>query len=225
MIVERFDKSYQVKEYTMKRAGGEITLRWKYAKGTHFFVLLYDGRKDIELEGIVSEMEDRGMDDKAVIQKSGHHIYTTKDEKVKVFLFREREFLNNGQSCSLPGGEIKKAVPYGISVFIGEYDKTEGVMHLYEGKDPESNTQFVPVKLEPVIRYKSKLLSKEKLCILHVPYLQDYAPGALQYHVDGVRMTYPLPADCLDKDLYISIPKDSSVAIRIADKYKKYYRV
>ena len=49
--------------------------------------------------------------------------------------------------------------------------------------------------------------------------------GALQYHVDGVRMTYPLPASCLDKNLYIEIPKDASVVLRVADQYKKYYRV
>lgn len=225
MKVEGFDKSYQVKDYTMKRAGGEIAMRWKYARGTHFFVLLYDSRRDVDLGEIVREMEEEGLDDQAVLRKNGHHIYTTRDEKGKVFLFREREFVNNGQCCSIPGGEVRRSVPYGVSVFIGEYDRAEGVMHLYEAGDREANTQFIPVKLEVQIRYKQKLFAKEKLCILHVPGLPEYTDGALQYHVDGVRTNFPLPAGCLGRDLFLTIPKDASVAVRVADPYKKYYRV
>lgn len=225
MKVEEFDKDYQVKGYTMKRAGGELVLKWKYARGTHFFVLLYDAKRDMCLRDIVREMEDNGLDEGTVMQKGGHHIYTTGDGKAKLFLYREREIRQNGESCAIPGSEVKRTVPYGVSVFIGEYDREAGTMHLYEARDPDINTQFVPVKLEPSITYKSRLFSKDKLCILHLPYLQDYTDGALQYHVDGVRMTYPLPADCLDRDLFIEIPKDSSVVIRVADKFKKYYRV
>ena len=225
MRIRDHDKDYQVKDYSMKRAGGEIVLKWKYSRGSHFFVLLYDGRKEVDLQKLAQEMEDKGLDDRTLLQKGGHHIYTTSDEKAKLFLFREREFVQNGESCTIPGGEIKHAIPYGVSVFIGEYDKEEWIMHLYQVKDPEINTKFVPVKLEPKIEYKNKLFAKEKLCVLHVPYLQDYMDGALQYHVDGVRMTYPLPASCLDKNLYIEIPKDASVVLRVADQYKKDYRV
>ncbi len=223
MIIESHEKDYQVKDYSMKRAGGEIVLKWKYSRGTHFFVLLYDGRKEVDLQELAQEMEDMGLDDRTLLQKSGHNVYTT--EKVKLFLFREREFVQNGESCTIPGGEIKHGVPYGVSVFIGEYEKEEWTMHLYQVKDPDINTRFVPVKLEPKIEYKKKMFAKEKLCVLQVPYLQDYVDGALQYHVDGVRMTYPLPASCLDKNLYIEIPREASVTLRVADKYKKYYRV
>lgn len=225
MKVEEFDSDYQVKEYTMKRTGGEIVLRWKYSKGSHFFVLLYDARREARLSDIVREMEDKGLDDRTVLQKSGHLVYAAGDGKARLFLYREREFRQNRESCTIPGGEIRRAVPYGISVFIGEYDREEGVLHVYQVKDSEVNTQFLPVKLEPKITYKSRLFSKDKLCVLRVPYVQDYTDGALQYHVDGVRMTYPLSADCLERDLFIEIPKDSSVAIRVADKFKKYYRV
>lgn len=223
MIIESHEKDYQVKDYSMKRAGGEIVLKWKYSRGTHFFVLLYDGRREVDLQELAQEMEDMGLDDRTLLQKSGHNVYTT--EKVKLFLFREREFVQNGESCTIPGGEIRHGVPYGVSVFIGEYEKEEWTMHLYQVKDPDINTRFVPVKLEPKIEYKKKMFAKEKLCVLHVPYLQDYVDGALQYHVDGVRMTYPLPASCLDKNLYIEIPREASVTLRVADKYKKYYRV
>ena len=223
MIIESHEKDYQVKDYSMKRAGGEIVLKWKYSRGTHFFVLLYEGRREVDLQELAQEMEDMGLDDRTLLQKSGHNVYTT--EKVKLFLFREREFVQNGESCTIPGGEIRHGVPYGVSVFIGEYEKEEWTMHLYQVKDPDINTRFVPVKLEPKIEYKKKMFAKEKLCVLHVPYLQDYVDGALQYHVDGVRMTYPLPASCLDKNLYIEIPREASVTLRVADKYKKYYRV
>ena len=223
MIIESHEKDYQVKDYSMKRAGGEIVLKWKYSRGTHFFVLLYDGRREVDLQELAQEMEDMGLDDRTLLQKSGHNVYTT--EKVKLFLFREREFVQNGESCTIPGGEIRHGVPYGVSVFIGEYEKEEWTMHLYQVKDPDINTRFVPVKLEPKIEYKKKMFAKEKLCVLHVPYLQDYVDGALQYHVDGVRMTYPLPASCLDKNLYIEIPREASVTLRVAEKYKKYYRV
>lgn len=223
MIIESHEKDYQVKDYSMKRAGGEIVLKWKYSRGTHFFVLLYDGRKEVDIQELAREMEETGLDDRTLLQKSGHNVYTT--DKVKLFLFREREFVQNGESCTIPGGEIRHGVPYGVSVFIGEYEKEEWTMHLYQVKDPGINTRFVPVKLEPKIEYKKKMFAKEKLCVLQVPYLQDYVDGALQYHVDGVRMTYPLPACCLDKNIYIEIPRDATVALRVADKYKKFYRV
>ena len=40
MRIRDHDKDYQVKDYSMKRAGGEIVLKWKYSRGSHFFVLL-----------------------------------------------------------------------------------------------------------------------------------------------------------------------------------------
>ena len=49
MRIRDHDKDDQVKDYSMKRAGGEIVLKWKYSRGSHFFVLLYDGRKEVEI--------------------------------------------------------------------------------------------------------------------------------------------------------------------------------
>lgn len=225
MKVENFDENYQVIGFKMERKGRDIVLKWNYQRGTHFFVFLYDGRTEISLEEIVKEMTAHGLTGTSAIQRSGHLLYTTKNGKVRVFFLRQKEFYTRGDSYTISGSMMDSTIPYGIRVFIGEYEKEKGIMHLYQAGNPDISTEFVPVKVDPVIQYKSKVFSEEKICILRVPYLQDYEDGALEYHVDGTRFSYPLSAEGLGRDLIIKIPKNLSVHICVADEYKKYYRV
>lgn len=226
MTIEKENPEYQVHNYTSAEEGGKLVLRWKYAKGMYFFVFVYDCRRELDLKHIVREMEVQEPDDQTLSQSSGSGpIYTTGDEQVKVFLCRQREFLDKNESYSIGISEFQKEIPYGISVFIGQYDEKSRVMHLYQSRDAESNTRFRPVKLTVKIQYRSCLLSRKKKCILRAECIRDYEDGALQYQVDGWDTPYPLPASCRNSDLFLLIPRNSSVNLSIAKQYRKYYTV
>lgn len=224
MRVEEFDRDYQITEYKMEPKGGEIRLSWGYKKATHFIVLVYDARRGADLEALARKMEEGEIDWSGPGLADG-----VSDEAVKVFLCTETMFRNKGQSYTIPAGAVKGKVPYGISVFPGMYDKTEKCMHIYRPKDPEQNTRFWQAKLSCRIRYEKNFFlnffSKEKLCVLWLEEVPDYDDGALMYHVEGVGILYPLPESCLGKELYISVPKGRSVEVRVAEDYKKYYKV
>ena len=227
MRIKEFDKDYLVMDYSLKKASGKINLKWNYRKGRYFLIFLYDARKVLSLENMIQELEEKELDDKFLMEKSSVPLYTASSETEKLFLCREAEYLQNNQIYSISTRELKNGIPYAFSVFVAEYDKANEKLGIYPVKDFESNTQFIPVKLNPNISYKPKFFASNKICILKVPSMQDYQDGALEYYVTGVggNVEYPIPASCLGKELFIQIPKDSEVVVRASDKYKKYYSV
>lgn len=224
MKIKEFHRKYQITDYSLKLGKGEATLKWNYAAGTYFFVFLYDARKNLDLNEVVQELQEMGYEDKTLLQKQGNRLYTTQDGRVKVFLYREKEFIQNHLSCSILNGERKHGVPYGIRVLVGEYDKEGEEFSLYLGQDME-NTRFIPVKVIPEIRYLPKHFSKEKYCLLQIPWIQDYMDGALEYLVDGVQAAYPIPCGCLGKEMVILIPRRAFVRVGVGERYRMYYRV
>ena len=225
MKLKEYNRAYPIIDYSLKSGNGEITLKWNYKKGTHFLVILYDIGISFALEEMVQKLNENYQEDRFFIQKEGNRLYTAKDGRVKIFLYREKEFVQNYLSCSILSSEMKRGIPYGIRVLVGEYQKEEEVFELYREKDLESSTRFVPVKVTPEIYYKSKMFSNEKWCILRIPQLKDYMDGALEYQIDGVKTTYPIPLSCLDREMLIIIPKSSFLTVRVAEAYKNYYKV
>lgn len=226
MVIKEFNADYQVLDYSINRSSGKINLKWNYKHGRYFLIFLYDARNSLNLEKIMQELEQKQLDDRTLIERNSAPIYTTSNGTEKIFLCRESEYVQNNQTYCLPVKELKNGVPYAISIYITEYDRDTGVLYLYPVKDSEINTQFIPVKVNPNISYKNKLFSSTKMCTLNVPHMYDYPDGALEYYVTGVgvKVEYPIPAECLGKELLVLIPKDSEVVVRAADKYKKYYR-
>lgn len=225
MKLKEYNQAYPIIDYSLKSGKGEVTLKWNYKRGTHFLVILYDVGVSFDLEEMVQELNEKYQDDRFLVQKEGNRLYATKDSKVKIFLYREKELIQNHLSCSILSSEMKRGVPYGIRVLVGEYQREEDVFELYREKDLESSTRFVPVKVIPEIRYKAKVFSKEKWCILRIPQLKDYMDGALEYQIDGVKTTYPIPLSCLDREMLILIPKNSFLTVHVAERYKNYYKV
>ena len=227
MIIKEFNKDYQILEYSINRTSGKINLKWNYKQGKYFLIFLYDARNTLNLEKILQELEEKELDDRTLVERNSAPIYTTNSGNVKMFLCRELEYVQNNQTYSLPTKELRNGVPYALSVYIAEFDKNMGILYFYPVKDTESNTQFIPVKVNPVISYKNKMFQGTKICTLNVPAMYDYPDGALEYYVTGVgaNVEYPIPAACLGKEMLVLIPRDSEVMVRVADKYKKYYRV
>lgn len=227
MKVKEFNKECLVMDYSLTRAGGKVNLKWNYKQGKYFLVFLYDARNMLHLEHIIRELEEKELDDRLLMERNAVPFYTTGSEVEKIFLCRETEYIQNNQTYSIAAKELKSGVPYAVSVFIADYDKTSGEIGIYPVKAFEMNTQFIPVKINPMISYKNKFLSADRICVLKLSPMQDYQDGALEYYVTGVggKAEYPIPASCLGKELLIQIPKDSEVVVRASDKYKNYYRV
>lgn len=229
MIMREFNKEYQVLDYSITQTNGAINLKWKYRQGKYFFIFLYDARNILSLEKIIQELEE-GTDDRGLLEKTSVPLYTTKNEKEKIFLCREAEYIQRGHQYSVPTGGLQKGVPYALSIFVGDYDKEDGVFSIYPVKDLDSNTQFLPVKVMTNVSYNtglSRIFSKTKICTLKIPSMYDYPDGALEYYVtnSGINMAYPIPAACLGREVFVEIPKDSEVIVRVANDYKKYYKV
>lgn len=225
MEMADFDRDYQIENLTIRRVGRETSLEWRYKRGTHFLVLLYDSRRQVELSDLIYGIEQKGIDDAAAVAKGGGKIYMSADEAIKVFLLQETRFAKSSYAWMIPAAEIRRGIPYGVSVFTMVYERVRGVLHIYPASAPEDNTQYIAVNVRPEIRYKRQAFLREKTCILHIPYLQGYTDGALEYFIDTVGIGYPLPASCMGQQLVITVPEDGTLYVRAADHCKKYYRI
>ena len=88
MIIEEFNKDYQVLEYSITRTSGKINLKWNYKQGTCFLIFLYDARNILNLEKIVRELEEKELDDRTLIERNSIPLYITNNESL---LFKEEQ--------------------------------------------------------------------------------------------------------------------------------------
>lgn len=224
MKIEAFNKQYQICEYILSCGDGEYDLQWKYRKGTHFFVIAHDAREELELGRLAEELEQAGLADSAIVSIKGSRLYDAADGKISVFLFRE-EYVKRERFCRIQKNDINQKVPYGISVFIGEYAEEEKVMHLYPAENTKENTKYEPVRVFWKATYKSRPWWKNSLCFLELPRLDCYRDGDLEYFVEGSNVPYPLPETYMGKRLCIMIPQGTKVGVEASEKCKDYYSV
>lgn len=227
MVIRAYDPVFQIRELAIKKDGGEISLSWRFKEATHFLVFLYDSRKEFALGDILKEISECGVTDEDIIRNSSsQRNYNYKGEWLKVFCFREKDFVTNGKKYFIKGSEAKRGIPYTAKVYVCQYDNKEKTLYVYETAD-ERNETFLPVTVEPEIRYKRMGVlpgNSKRICILKLPCLEGYMNGAIMYHVDGISVDFPLAQGCLGKELVIVIPAKSEVSIRIREEYKKYYK-
>ncbi len=223
MKIRKYTPDYQMREFNLKKEGHALQIGWRFKQGTHFLIFVYDSRYEFELLPAIEKVTGSiGDDEKIVFHDSKHPVYADMDE-FKVFCCTEKEFLQRRRTYLLQESELKRGVPYTISVYVCEYEESEKVLNVIEPED-NTNVLYVPVMVIPEITYKNKIFSSYKECILRLPMLEKYNEGAIMYHIDGVRTDFPLPGKCLGRDLSIMIPKDANLMVRIREEYKKYYK-
>jgi len=223
MIVENADPDYQIRELLQKKKMGMVTFSWRFKEATDFLVFIYDSRRDFDLVTVKEIIETAGFKDQDIISSTKKVIQLKKDGALKMLHIGRQEFLNNNRYLQLPMNEFKKDIPYGTSVYACKYVEDEKKIYVYQA-GLENNTCFLPVSVNADIQYKKIPFSKDKLCILKLPVIDEYKDGTIMYHVDGVVSDFPLPQQCMGRELTIIIPKHSKVSIRIQEKYKKYYK-
>ncbi|MDE6201931.1 MAG: hypothetical protein K2G19_00475, partial [Lachnospiraceae bacterium] len=226
MRIKSVDLAYQIREMGIKKEGREIHINWRFKEATHFLVFLYDSRREFVLEEVLREIAESGLTDEDIVHSPQKKVYSGKKDSLKVFCVREKEFVKNGKKFSIMANEAKRGVPCTIAVYVCRYDEEEGGLSVYEPSGRE-NEVFLPITIEPEIRYKKVGLlpgNKKRMCILRLPYIEEYRDGAIMYHIDGIETDFPLPSGCLGKDIVIMIPVKSEVCIRIREEYRKYYK-
>lgn len=221
MIIEQMTRDHIVRELTYSREAGTIRLRWRYKEASDFLVFLYDGRQKFDLEAVCAELSDAGYDDAQLTGQTKRFQPAGNDACCRLAYIRKAEFQREGRSFSFPASELKKDRPYGMSVYACVPD--DGLRVFPTGL--QHNTCYFPVKIKADIRYRTRLFSKEKYCVLRLPQMEDYADGLIRYHVEGASCDIPLPQSCLGRELIIRIPRKSRVSIRIQEAYKKYYSI
>lgn len=224
MTIEEYREEYQIREFLVKKQNNRTMLSWRFKKGSHFLIFMYDSRYEFQLDAAVSLLEDTGITDREIVNnRSVNQLYNKENGKFKVFCLREKEFVQNGKIYTVPAAEERKGIPYEIRLFVCNYDVDEEELYIYKPEKKE-NLQYIPVVVKPEIRYEKKLFSRQATCVLKLPRLEDYKDGAMMYHIDGVSGDFPLPASCLGRELYIQVPEIDSVTVRIRDEFKKFYR-
>lgn len=226
MRIEEFEKEYQVREFQAKSGVQKTELSWKFKQASHFLIFVYDSRYPFALEEAVEMLEAERIADVDIVEsRSSDNVYRKENGKFQLFCIREKEFVQNKKTMSIAAQQLKKSIPYEISVFSCDYDEDAEELSVFLPERPEDNKQYIPVKIVPEITYEKKFLSKNTTCILKIlPKLEDYKDGAIMYHVEGVRADIPLSAASLGRELYISVPAKDSVTVRIREEYKKYYK-
>lgn len=227
MVLKACDPAFQMRELTIKKDGGEISLSWRFKEATHFLIFLYDSRKEFILENILEEIIEDGVTDEDIVHGGiPQKKFDSKRNWYKTFCVREKDFITNGKKYFIKGSEVKRGVPYTVEVFVCQYEEDKKTLYVYEASD-DQNIAFLPVIVEPEIRYKRMGIfpgGSKRICILRLPYLEGYIDGAIMYHIDGIWVDFPLATGCLGKELVIIIPAKSEVSIRIREEYKKYYK-
>lgn len=225
MRIEQYNEDYQIREFQVRSQNAQTVLAWKFKKASHFLIFMYDCRYEFNLERAVELLgREEISDHKIVNSKSKDQIYAKETGKFKLFCVREREFLQGNKTFIIPSQELRKGIPYELSVYPCFYDSEAQELSIFLQRNKHENVQYIPVAIHPDIRYEQKLFSKQVTCILTLPHLEDYKEGAIMYHVEGIRTDFPLPAECLGKELYINVPGKDTLTVRIRDEYKNYYR-
>lgn len=223
MRVEGYNEDYRIKEFRAKSHNTHTELSWRFKEASHFLIFIYDSRYEFDPKPTIEQLKKEGITDQMVVNsRSKDNIYERENGKFKLFCLREKEFVQDKKTYIIPSQKLKKGIPYEISVFACDYDS--GELTVFLPKDKKENLQYIPVVIQPEIRYEKKLFSKNTTCILKLPSLEDYKDGAIMYHVENVRADFPLSAGCLGRELYISVPGKDTVAVRIREEYKKYYK-
>lgn len=224
MIIEKEHPDYQIRGLTYRKEAGSIRLHWRYKEATDFLIFLYDGRQTFDLAAACEEITALGLSDADLLEQARKLLPVGKDAFWKLAHIRKAEFVRDGKCFVLSAQELKKDVPYGICVFACTFDTETKEIYIYQS-DTQENTCYLPIKIKAEIRYKMRLFSKEKYCMLRLPQMEDYKDGAILYHIDGVASDFPLPQSCMGRELAIVIPRRAQVSIRIREEDKKYYSV
>jgi len=223
MKVRKYSAEYQTREFSLTREEKNVQINWKFKEGSHFLIFVYDSRYVFSLKPALEKAAKAvGSDEKIIFCDSRRPVYE-ENNGFKMFCCSEREFLSNKKSYFMPAGELKKGVPYTISVYVCDYDDKKKVLQVVE-PEGEQNVLHVPVMVHPEINYKTKAFSKQKECFLRLPSLESYKEGAIMYHVDPPGIDYPLPERCLGKVLSVMVPKEAEVSVRIRREYEEFYK-
>lgn len=225
MRIEEYKEEYQIREFKVRSQNAQTVLSWKFKKASHFLIFMYDCRYEFNLEVAIKLLEKEDISDyKIVNSRSKDQIYDKGNGKFKLFCLREKEFLQGNKSFVIPSQELKKGIPYEICIYPCCYSSAMEELTVFSPKEKRENVQYIPVVIQPEIRYEKKLFTKQVTCILVLPRLEDYKDGAIMYHIEGVRTDFPLSAECLGKELFISVPNKDALTVRIREEYKNYYR-
>ncbi len=223
MKIKEYTPDYQMREFNLKKDGDAVQIGWRFKRGTHFLIFVYDSRYEFELSSAMKKVaESMGDDEQIIFHSSKHPVYADPNE-FKVFCCTEKEFLQRKRTYLLQESELKRGVPYTIRVHVCEYEESQKELNVIETGD-NTNVLYVPVIVNPEITYKNKIFSNYKECILRLPMLENYKEGAIMYHISGVRTDFPLPEKCLGRNLSIMIPKDEELTVHIREEYNKYYK-
>lgn len=220
MIIKQKRPDYQIRELTYKKEAGSIRISWRYKDASDYFIILNDSRQQFDLTAACEEINHAGYCDADFTEQSKKLLFVGQSACWKAAYIKKAEFHRGGKCFCFSANELKKDVPYRISVFACTFDTQ---IHIFP-TDTRKNICYLPVKVKADIRYKTKFFSKEKYCMLRLPVLEDYKDGAILYHIDGVACDFPLPQSCLGRELTVVVPRRSKVSIRIREEDKKYYR-
>lgn len=216
---EQQNADYQIRELACSKEAGRIRLRWRYKQTSDFLVFFYDSRKEFDLKLACARLAAEGYSDPELAEQPKRLLSVDTDSCLKFAYIKHAEFQRDGRCFSFPANMLKKDLPYGICVFACVYDTQ---LHIFPA-GTQHNVCYLPVRIKAEIRYKTKLFSKDKYCMLRLPYLEDYQDGCIRYYVEGVTSDFPLPQSCLGRELVIVIPRRAKVRIRVQEEYKKYY--
>ncbi len=223
MKVRKYSAEYQTREFSLTREEKNVQISWRFKEGSHFLIFVYDSRYTFALKPALEKATKAAGSDENIIFSDSRRPFFEESGGFKAFCCSEKEFLSSKKCYFLPAGELKRGVPYTISVYVCAYDEGKKLLQVIE-PEGEQNVLHVPVMVHPEITYKTKAFSKQKECLLKLPSLESYKEGAIMYHVDPLNIDFPLPEKCLGKILSVMVPKDAEVSIRIRNEYREFYK-
>lgn len=225
MKIEACEREYMIRELQIRNQRLQLELSWKFKRASHFLVFVYDCDYQFDIKTVVQELEKKGISDQDIVSGRFMREINVQDKGIlHMNCIREKEFVQNGKTMTISSQILKKGIPYTISIFSCNYEADKAELHVYLPETMEDNQQYVPVIVQPEISYTKKFFDKSTTCILKISRVDEYKDGAIMYHINGCTDDIPLSAESLGRELYIQVPPQKCVEVRIREEYKKYYK-
>lgn len=222
MIMEPKTTDYLIRELTYEKEAGTIRLHWRHREASDFLIFLYDSRQDFDLPAACKKLSDAGNTDQEIMEQTKKFLSAGRDTFWKAAYVRKADFQRDGRGFVFPANELKKGRPYGICVAAAVWQIQDGQLHVFPA-DARQNHCYLPVKISAEIRYKPKLFSKDRYCLLRLPLLEGYQDGSLLYRIEGVSADISLPQSCLGRELTIVLPRKAKVSVKVRENDQNYY--
>ncbi len=228
MKVRDYSEDYTIKNLEARKETGKIILTWTYRQGSHFLICFHDRKKEMDIDGICSILNEEEIKDSAFGSSEALKPVVMQNQ-TQIYFVGRNVYENLRQSSKgyyVDCKNLTADIAYGIQVYACNYEN--GKLTVFRPKKDEHRC-CIPVSVRCQFQYKDQLFRPTKICTMLISKIDGYQDGAVTYRVEGLDGGYvpeiPVPGSILGKKMFIKIPRKAEIRVKVAESYKNYFKM